>query len=550
MEDILMKHKIRYFRYFPIVILFLSLGAYLSFRLSLLLFDVVTIAEVQDWPLFWSKAKEMLIIAAILFPANMLIAWSRSIFIKDAMQRMKVDYLKQVFHKHINEFQKENNAVYVSALTNDFNIIEQDYFMSILEMSEAIIGFITGIIIFIIISPMILFVGLGVMLINGLLSQIVTKPVRKHNEERSILFAGYSGFIKEVLSAFNIIKSNGLEERVKENFYRKSESVQEKKYVIDRILSFVYAAQTANFSIIFLGVMLFVSYMAIQGLITFAGIAVIATNIDRVVEPIGVFSQSIPRWMSVKSIFKRIKESTENKENDIETINLDSFQESIELNDVSFGYDDHQVLSHVNLRLEKGKKYLIIGPSGGGKSTILRLLRKYFKPQTGSIFVDGIALNDVKKESYYAKIANIEQQVFLFEDTVRHNLTLYRDYSDEVIWKAIEQAGLKEFILSHEEGLDFMILDNGKNISGGEKSRIAIARGLISQADILYLDEAFASLDFERVKAIESILIALNHVTVINVSHVVIEEHKALYDQVITVHNKGLSIIDNTWWIK
>ncbi len=541
-----MKHKIRYFRYFPIVILFLSLGAYLSFRLSLLLFDVVTIAEVQDWPLFWSKAKEMLIIAAILFPANMLIAWSRSIFIKDAMQRMKVDYLKQVFHKHINEFQKENNAVYVSALTNDFNIIEQDYFMSILEMSEAIIGFITGIIIFIIISPMILFVGLGVMLINGLLSQIVTKPVRKHNEERSILFAGYSGFIKEVLSAFNIIKSNGLEERVKENFYRKSESVQEKKYVIDRILSFVYAAQTANFSIIFLGVMLFVSYMAIQGLITFAGIAVIATNIDRVVEPIGVFSQSIPRWMSVKSIFKRIKESTENKENDIETINLDSFQESIELNDVSFGYDDHQVLSHVNLRLEKGKKYLIIGPSGGGKSTILRLLRKYFKPQTGSIFVDGIALNDVKKESYYAKIANIEQQVFLFEDTVRHNLTLYRDYSDEVIWKAIEQAGLKEFILSHEEGLDFMILDNGKNISGGEKSRIAIARGLISQADILYLDEAFASLDFERVKAIESILIALNHVTVINVSHVVIEEHKALYDQVITVHNKGLSIIDNT----
>jgi ATP-binding cassette subfamily C protein len=546
MEDILMKHKIRYFRYFPIVILFLSLGAYLSFRLSLLLFDVVTIAEVQDWPLFWSKAKEMLIIAAILFPANMLIAWSRSIFIKDAMQRMKVDYLKQVFHKHINEFQKENNAVYVSALTNDFNIIEQDYFMSILEMSEAIIGFITGIIIFIIISPMILFVGLGVMLINGLLSQIVTKPVRKHNEERSILFAGYSGFIKEVLSAFNIIKSNGLEERVKENFYRKSESVQEKKYVIDRILSFVYAAQTANFSIIFLGVMLFVSYMAIQGLITFAGIAVIATNIDRVVEPIGVFSQSIPRWMSVKSIFKRIKESTENKENDIETINLDSFQESIELNDVSFGYDDHQVLSHVNLRLEKGKKYLIIGPSGGGKSTILRLLRKYFKPQTGSIFVDGIALNDVKKESYYAKIANIEQQVFLFEDTVRHNLTLYRDYSDEVIWKAIEQAGLKEFILSHEEGLDFMILDNGKNISGGEKSRIAIARGLISQADILYLDEAFASLDFERVKAIESILIALNHVTVINVSHVVIEEHKALYDQVITVHNKGLSIIDNT----
>ena len=352
------------------------------------------------------------------------------------------------------------------------------------------------------------------------------------------MFASYNGFVKEVLSAFNIIKNNGLEERVRTNFYEKSERVQQKKYVIDKIMSFIFAAQNANFNIIFMGVMLFVSHLAIQGIITFAGIAVVATNIDRLVWPIQAVSESFHKIISVKAIFKRIDETMVNKETHVETEEFDEFKKNIEFKNVTFAYDDHTVLKDINLNFEKGKKYLIIGPSGGGKSTVLRLLRKYFNPNQGEIIIDGVSLKDVKKNDYYGRIANIEQNIFLFEDTIRNNLTLYKDYSDEELEHAIEKAGLKDFIDSNPEGLDYKILDNGKNISGGEKSRIAIARGLINNANIIFLDEAFASLDRARVKEIEKSLFNLKNVTIINVSHVIIEENKHLYDSVITVRNQ------------
>jgi len=535
-----MKKRLKYFRKFYLVIFGNLVGAFVAYQLSFAMFDMINIALDQNWEQFWPTTIPMIIYAVLVFPASMFNAYVRNYFLRDAMTHMKTDYMKLVFGKNINEFQKENNSAYVSALTNDFNLIENDYFLSIAQLVESAIVFATGIIIFAKISPMILFVGIGVMVINGLLSGIVTKPIQKHNKERSEMFASYNGFIKEVLSAFNIIKNNGLEERVRTNFYEKSERVQQKKYVIDKIMSFIFAAQNANFNIIFMGLMLFVSHLAIQGIITFAGIAVVATNIDRLVWPIQAVSESFPKIISVKAIFKRIDETMTNKETHVETEEFSEFKKNIEFKNVTFAYDEHTVLKDINLNFEKGKKYLIIGPSGGGKSTVLRLLRKYFNPNDGEIIIDGVSLKDVKKNDYYGRIANIEQNIFLFEDTIRNNLTLYKDYSDEELELAIKKAGLKDFIDSNPEGLEYKILDNGKNISGGEKSRIAIARGLINNANIIFLDEAFASLDRARVKEIEMSLVNLKNVTIINVSHVIIEENKHLYDSVITVRNQSV----------
>lgn len=193
------------------------------------------------------------------------------------------------------------------------------------------------------------------------------------------------------------------------------------------------------------------------------------------------------------------------------------------------------MLAGVNLCLEKGKKYLVVGPSGGGKSTFLKLLRKYFSPTRGQILLDGMELKDVKKDSYFAAIANVEQSVFLFEDTIRNNITLFKHYPEEEITRAVERGGLTDFVARLPEGLDTMIYDNGKNISGGEKSRIALARGLLAKADIIFLDEAFRSLDATVAQEIEKTLLALEDVTVLNVSHVVFEASKEKYDRVLSV---------------
>ncbi len=146
-------------------------------------------------------------------------------------------------------------------------------------------------------------------------------------------------------------------------------------------------------------------------------------------------------------------------------------------------------------------------------------------------------LSDIKKEDYFAQIANVEQQVFIFEDTLRNNLTLYKEYRDEEIQEAIRVAGLTSFVDSLPNGLDTMIYENGKNISGGERSRVVIARAMLAKAGILFMDEAFAALDLERAKEIEKTILNLKNITVINVSHVIFKDTVNQYDRVF--HVKG-----------
>ncbi|MDD3123845.1 MAG: ABC transporter ATP-binding protein, partial [Candidatus Izemoplasmatales bacterium] len=465
----------------------------------------------------------------------------KSFVIKDVMVKMKSDYIKQVFKKNISEFQRENNALYVSALTNDFNLIEKDYVEQIISLIENFVNFATAIIVIFIINPIILAIGAGMIVLNAIVSVLSSKPIKKHNEERSEMMSKYGGFIKEVLSAFHIIKTNDLESKITKTYKDESTKIQEKKFVIDRIMSYVYAIQNMNFTITFMGLMFFVSYLTLKGVILFSGVAVVATNIDSIIGPVAQLSEALPRIMSVKLLFVRIEETLKNKTVYEETKSFEGLKDKIEFKDVTFRYGENLVLDQIDLSFEKGKKYLVIGPSGGGKSTVLRLLRKYFNPESGSILIDNDNLIDIRKIDYFSKIANIEQQIFLFEETLRNNLTLYKDFSEEEIWDAIDRAGLHEFVISQADGMEKMILDNGKNISGGEKSRIAIARGLLNKADIIFLDEAFASLDYERAKEIEDRLLSLKDVTVINVSHVIIEENKDRYDEIMVVKNKKVT---------
>jgi ABC-type multidrug transport system fused ATPase/permease subunit len=216
---------------------------------------------------------------------------------------------------------------------------------------------------------------------------------------------------------------------------------------------------------------------------------------------------------------------------------LPEFKQGIEFKNVEFSYEEEEqrILSDINLKVKKNGKYLIVGPSGGGKSTLLKLFRKYFEPTSGNITIDGFDLRDVKRDQYFKLVANIEQQVFIFEDTIKNNITLYKEYTDQEVNAALEASGLTEFVKNSPDGLDSILYDNGKNISGGERSRLVIARALLNKASILFMDEAFASLDMERAREIEKTILGLKDMTVINVSHVIFKDTRELYDRVIMV---------------
>jgi ATP-binding cassette, subfamily B, bacterial len=538
-----MLKRLSYFKYSLHLVALLAILAYLNFEISFTILDLVN--EVTDGNIsgFATYATDLAILLSAQIPLRLLFSFLRGRFIKNTLLKMKTEYIKKVFGKNINEFNKENNAKYISALTNDFNLIEIDYITGILKVLEGITNFLTGVIIIIIISPIILAVGIFVILVSVAISSIATRPVKKKNKERSTLLEEYSAFTKEVLSAFNIIKTNDLETRVFETFKKQSDKVQSKQYQIDKLISFVYALNNVNFGFTVFALLLTVSYLAITGIATIASVVVIIQNTFNIVGPIAELAEALPKIITSNALFEKIDASLKNIEDYKETKSFDGFKKKIELKNVSFSYDNDLVLDDISLSFEKGKKYLVVGPSGGGKSTILRLLRKYFNPAKGTILIDGVNLKDIKKVDYFNKIANIEQQVFLFEDTLKNNLTLYKNYTNQEIMDAIKRAGLDDFLKTHKEGLKYKIVDNGKNVSGGEKSRIAIARGLLNKADIILLDEAFASLDYNKAKEIEDSILALKNVTIINVSHVKIKENLVKYDIIYSVNNKAVKVL-------
>lgn len=512
-------------------------SAFLEAIVTLKLSNLCDLALGKDLDGIKKQILPLVSLAIILVPVKILVSVASSWYRKAGEKLIKSYYIKGVFQKDIAQFQRENTAKYISSITNDCDAIKTNFIDGIYNCVNALTFFISGVVIIANIKPVLIFPTLGIISLNILIVNLTSKPLNKLFKERSDMFEKYTSYIKEVLSAFHIIKSNDLEDRITKDYYEKSMAIQKKGYQIEKKYTEINTTQNSLTTICFRLINCFVGFLVILGKTTMGGFIAVMQGIDKMAWPLFEFFEAVPKIFSVKELIKKLDKSLENSDDYVETIDEPSFMNEIKLENVSFKYEDGEefILKDVNVSFKKNGKYLIVGPSGGGKSTLLKLLRKYYAPTGGKLTMDGVNIKDIKKEEYFKLIGNIEQYVFIFEDTIKNNLTLYKEYTDEEISEALQKAGLAEFISGLKEGLETIIVDNGKNISGGERSRLVIARALLQKTDILFMDEAFASLDMDRAKEIEKTILELTDITVINVSHVIFEDTKSLYDGVYNV---------------
>lgn len=511
--------------------------------MTLLTRDLVDASFLPGMPGFADIALRMVLFAFVLFLLETLLSFVKGYYRKKTNVNLKMYYLEKVFQKNINEFNKDSNAKYVSHMMSDLNTVDQDYIDGIFELALSVISFIITIIIIGGVSMELLVIVLVVGALVGFLSNVLSKPIQKLYEERSGLYDKYTHYLQEVLSAFRIIRVNSLYPRVETQFSGRSEKLQEKSFEIEKKSTYIYAVQNFMINFVVLFVMAISVYYAVLGKITFGGVILILNNFSSLIGPFQRASELLPKILSTRALFRVLDDSLLNQEVLEENRELRHFEDGITFEGVTFSYGDNKVLEDLSLSLRKNGKYLIVGPSGGGKSTFLKLLRKYFHPQEGAIFVDGLPLSEITKESYFRHLSNVEQNVFMFDDTLRNNLTLLKDVEEEKLQEAITRAGLTKFVETLPRGLETVIEDNGRNISGGERSRIAIARALLNESEILILDEAFQSLDYETARAIERTILDLPELTVVNVSHILIAENKNAYDEMLYVDKKKIERI-------
>jgi ABC-type multidrug transport system fused ATPase/permease subunit len=248
---------------------------------------------------------------------------------------------------------------------------------------------------------------------------------------------------------------------------------------------------------------------------------------------------AFPLWNQIKasaSIYDKIAKPEES------TVKIGmgtgdfEFENRIELIGVSFAFDKKEIIKDASFTIEKGKKYLIKGVSGAGKSTLMNLLAMIHDDFEGKITVDGENYRDISEKSFHDKVAFIYQDVFLFEDTIKNNITLYKDISDEQVEYAVKVSGLEAILEEKEGGIHERLTENGKNLSGGQRQRISIARAIAKNSEILFVDEGTSSLNEELGREIERTFLELKS-TVIAISHRYYEGITENYDYVIELKN-------------
>lgn len=460
----------------------------------------------------------------------------RGLFIKNTMISLKKNIFSSIIYKDISSFNSQNSANYISAINNDTNLIEQDYFVNILNGFQYIFLFALGTYSIFKLNVSIAIVVFAIEFIPILIPLLFQKEMGKKKKEYSDSLGSFTTKIKDIFTGFEIIKSFNIEQKIKKDFDNSNNNVEKKKFSSTKLEAIVNSLSSLFGFMAFFVPLSFGTYLTLKGKFTVGGMLTSVQLMNYIVNPILNYSTILNKIKGIKPVNQKI-ENIINENNNMDVgIAKNSFDESIEFKNVSFSYNDERlILDDINLAINKNEKIAIVGKSGSGKSTLLKLILRQYDNYTGQISIDKQDIKNIKFSSIYKLISIIHQNVFMFDDTIESNIALYNDYTSKEIDKSINLSGLKNLIEVLPNGKETMVGENGSNLSGGEKQRISIARALIKNTPIILLDEATASLDTKTSCEIENSLLNIKELTSVIVTHKLNPSLLKKYDKIIVL---------------
>jgi ABC-type multidrug transport system fused ATPase/permease subunit len=459
--------------------------------------------------------------------------FSKTLF-KNVIKNMRKSIFNGIFRRNYQDYYDVNTADYISVLTNDIKMVEENYLNPLLEIVQNAMSFAFTLFFLLIISPfitLILFVGMIMML---LIPGAIGKKLQSKQEEVSTQNSIFTAKIKDLFSGFEVIKSFHLIDRMKEHFEHENDALVLKKYRADKL--FVLNETSSQIlALLFQIITMFTAaYLVIQGKITMGTLIAIIQLSGNFVVPLMYVMNNLPKIQSVAPIMKRMDQFDTYADTTFEGNKKPSFQNKISIAGVSFSYHEEQsVLENVSLEIEKGKKYAIVGESGCGKSTLVKLLMGYYSNYKGNITFDQTNIMDCDVSKLSELVSIIHQNVYMFDKSIRENICLFHDYSPDAFDQAIKGSGVDKFLSVMQDNLDTLVGENGANLSGGQRQRIAIARALVKGTPLLILDEGTSAIDQQTSNDIEQSLLQKKELTLITITHKLSEEMLGLYDQII-----------------
>lgn len=509
----------------------------LNLMISWLIQQIMDCTANQDMQALVRSAWIVIIVVVIYTIANVMYRAIYPKFLQRAMQQYRDYAFSRLTQKSLRSFSKEGTALYVSALTNDCTSIENNYLAATFTLIELLFCFLGALIMMLYYSPVMLVLAVALSFLPVAVSMTAGNRLTEQEKEISKKNERFVSIVNELLSGFPVIKSFRAETQASRLFSQRNEQAEEAKKNKRRTEQLISLLANDAGIIAQMGIFLAGAWLAISGKGVTAGVVIVFVQLmNYILKPI---SQVPLLWSNRKAaiaLMEKLSDAlSENvREEGIEKIN--GFSEKIEVKDLTYGYEpESHVLKDLDVQFDAGKSYAIVGGSGSGKSTLLNLLMGSSSNYQGEICIDGVSIKNIESESLYQLMTSVQQNVFVFNDTIRNNVTMFHEFPDKEVTLALERSGLSEFI--EKRGEDFVCGENGANLSGGERQRISIARALLRKSPILLVDEATAALDAATARAVSFSILNLVGMTRIVVTHRLEEAILRRYDKILVMKN-------------
>lgn len=458
-------------------------------------------------------------------------------FLERAMRQYKDFAFKKLIEKSISSFRDESAAGYLSALTNDAASIETNYLAQMLAMITKAVTFIGALLLMCRYSLLMTAIAAGLTvlpLIASLLTGNRLQAVESRVSERN---GEFTAALSDCLAGFTVVKNFRAEREIFRLFAQSNKALEHEKFTGRRIKTLVGMIGAVTGIFAQLGVFIAGVYLSMKGGSMTPGAVVLFVNLmNFIISPIAELPGLLACRKAALGLVDKLAAALERSSSREGSETLNRLENGIRLENVSFAYEPGKTVLHgINAEFEAGRAYALVGGSGSGKSTLLNLLMAAETNYSGHILADGIELSDISTESLYGTMAAIQQNVFVFNASIKDNVSMFRDFPKTELDEAIARAHLGALI--RERGEDYLCGENGSVLSGGEKQRISVARSLLKKSSVLLADEVTAALDAQTAHRVSSDILDLQGITRIVVTHTLEESLLRRYDKIFVLRS-------------
>ena len=397
-------------------------------------------------------------------------------------------------------FDTKTHGEVLSIITNDIDTLSMNLNQSVTQIITSICTIIGILIMMLSISWQMTLISLIILPIAGILVKFIVSKSQKYFRAQQDYLGHVNGQVEEVYGGLNIVKVFNAEDKVNKEFEKANDTLYHSGWKSQFLSGLIHPVMNFIGNIGYVGVAVAGGYLAINGTITVGNIQSFIQYNRQFVQPINQIAQISSMLQSMAAAAERIFEFLEQEEElDTAKGNIDTskIEGNIEFNDVKFGYDENKtIINDFNCKVKSGQKIAIVGPTGAGKTTMVKLLMRFYDVNSGEILVDGHNIKDFERGTLRKMFGMVLQDTWLFGGTVKDNIKYGKeDATDDEVIRAAKAAHVHHFIKTLPNGYNSLLNEESSNVSAGQKQLLTIARVILTDPKILILDEATSSID-------------------------------------------------------